>query len=109
MIKNMKLKGKIKKNFDNFIFLGKLCDNSLFSIDVCKREFQLNGEYEELDNSTPALLYVTLQAQQDHRCYIELPKPDIRFGKYVMVHESNLIDRNINISRFNPKIIIKKN
>lgn len=104
----MKLKGFVKKKFNKLFFLGKLCDQTLFSINVLKKDFQINGEYDKVSDSTPALLYVKLQAQQDYRCYIELPSPDIIFGKYIMVHESNLIDKNINISRFNPKIVIKK-
>lgn len=104
MIKKMRLKGSVKLNDQNqMTFVGNLHDNTSFSILVSEYDVQSNGNLNEKDFSIPAFLFVTQEAQQDHRCYVTLPQPDLRFGRHVMVHRSNLIQPSLKLENFKPR------
>lgn len=103
MIKKMRLKGRVKLNDQNkMVFIGNLYDNTQFSLLISEYDVQSNGNLDDKDHSIPAFLFVTQEAQQDNRCYVTLPQPDIRFGRHVMVHQSNLLQPCLKIENFNP-------
>ena len=106
MIKRMRLLGRIYLNDQQeIIFTSELHDGTPFHLVVSENDIQINGLLDEKDNTTPAFLYVVQAAQQDHRCYLTLPKPSLRFGKSVIVHLSLLTNATLKLESFCHRIL----
>jgi hypothetical protein len=106
MIKKVRLLGRVRSDDQGqMIFTSKLHDGTPLSVVVTECDIQLNGTLDEKDNSTSAFLYVVQEAQQDHRCYLTLPKPSVRFGKSVTVHYSLLSSPYTKLENFHPRVL----
>ncbi len=104
MIKAMKLKGQLRLEADQTItFVGKLFDGSPFDLKVGQHDYEQNDPFTEERSVVDGWLMVEMEAKQDTRCYLTLPKPSLVHGKQIVVRELQLMPRHASIDDFRPQ------
>jgi len=99
-----KLKGTIRSEADgSMTFFGHMHDKTEFSLRVTENDVEKNDPFSKEQTTVNGWLFVIQEAQQDSRCYLTLPKPSIKHGKQVVVHEYSLMPRHASINDFKPK------
>lgn len=107
MVRQMKLKGQIRVSSENLVltFISKLYDNTPFEVTVDKFDVELNDSFSADRLIVDGWLFVVEEAKQADRCYLTLPKPNITFGRQVLVNELQLMPRVSSIADFKPQKI----